>query len=270
MGWLRLTRPANSLGATALLLLGAGSPNEWSVTTLWAAFSLWAITVFGYVTNDLHDVPADRVNKPHRPIVSGLIHPSVAGKVAYLLGSIALVAAAQVVWWGVAAAFGAMAALWGYSTWAKRRPLLGNVLIGVLAGSALLAGGWLRGEMVLLFGPAVMVATFITGREILKTAEDIPGDKIAGTRTVATQWGMAAAIKLYLVCLGLTVVLAVGLWPEHSPQALFARGVWVGYLVALGLLCGRSPLPQAVRRGLRGTKVGYGVGLAALALTLSS
>ncbi len=265
-GWVYLSRPSNSLAATALLLLGAWTPTGWPSPTLWAALSLWCLTVFGYVINDLYDLPADRINKPHRPLVTGIVSPAAARRGIILLAGSAILTARTVIWWGPLIAVTVLAALWGYSAWAKHRPLVGNILIGGLAGAALIAGSWLRNAPFDLLGPATVVALFITGREILKTAEDVPGDRLMGTRTVAACWGPHTAVRLYGLCLGFAAGLTLLVWPNVTSHAGLARNVWTGYLLLLAILAWRLPLERAVPWGLRGTKVGYGVGLLALAV----
>ncbi len=267
--WLRLVRPANSLGATALLLVGAWQPGQgWPPGTGWAALSLWAITAFGYTVNDLLDLPVDRLNKPHRPLVQGLISPRAARWAAGGFAFLALAAAVPVVPWGPLAAGSALLALWAYSRRTKRHPLVGNVQIGLMAAAALVAGAWLRGTWAAMLGPAGVVAAFITGREILKTAEDVIGDRAFGVRTVAVAWGVRAARHLFALAQVLAAGLGLAFWPGGSPGSWAARGLWIAYTLGLAALALGLPESASVRWGLRGSKWGYGLGLLLVALSL--
>ncbi|MDW8098272.1 MAG: UbiA family prenyltransferase [Anaerolineae bacterium] len=268
-------RPTNSLPATGLVLLGAylASGWPWPRATWIAAGAMWAITSFGYVTNDLHDVEADRVNKPDRPLPSGRVRPSSARLAAAVLAGLAIGLASAIDGLAVSAAILALLLLVLYNVCLKSTVLLGNALVAILSGMALGVGSYTVGEPWALVWPGVLVSLFILAREILKTIEDVVGDRRAGVRTVATEWGVRCAGQLFagvVMCFavlslaplygGLTVRRGAGL---SIPYLTMVLVIDVG-LAYSALVVGRAPTPANARVGLRISKVGYALGLLAL------
>ncbi len=260
--WVRMVRPMNSLGAMALLLAGAWDAGHgWPAGTGWAALSLWSITAFGYTVNDILDLPADRVSKPHRPLVTGHISPGEAMVGAGCFAGVALGAGARAESFGWGAALVALVALVLYSTHLKRVPLVGNVQIAAMAASALVAGAWLRAAWGDVLGMAGVVFFYILGREVLKTGEDVAGDRVVGAHTVAVVWGVRAATRMFALCMVAAVLVLAWVHPSWVMWLLWAVPV-VGLA---GVVLFLSPA-QGVRWGLRLTKVGYLAGIVALFL----
>lgn len=273
--WLRLLRPTNSLPATGLVLLGAhlagGWP--WPRATWIAAGAMWAITSFGYITNDLHDVEADRVNKPDRPLPSGRIRQSSAYLAATALAMLAIGLASTIDGLAVLAAMLALLLLLLYNMHLKSTVLVGNALIAALSGMALGVGGYTVGRPWTLVEPGVLVSLFILAREVLKTIEDVAGDHKAGVRTVATEWGARRASQFFAGVVTCFAVLSLVPLYEGLTARQGAR-LSIPYLAVVmmidaglaysALIVGRSPTPASARVGLRISKVGYALGLMAL------
>jgi 4-hydroxybenzoate polyprenyltransferase len=146
IGFLRLTRPANIVTAISDILAGAaiagyagGMPELTSVLLLIAA----TIGLYGggVVFNDVFDADLDRVERPERPIPSGLI----SEKEGALLGGSLLIAgvvAASVYAFnpsGIIALAIAIAALI-YDKWGKHHSFLGPLNMGICRGLNLLLG----------------------------------------------------------------------------------------------------------------------------------
>ncbi len=273
--WLRLLRPTNSLPATGLVLLGAhlASGWPWPRATWVAAGAMWAVTSFGYVTNDLHDVTADRVNKPDRPLPSGRVRLSSARVAAAALAGMAIGLASTIDGLAVLAAILALLLLVLYNVRLKSTVLIGNALIAALSGMALGVGGYTVGRPWALVWPGILVSLFILAREVLKTIEDVAGDRKAGVRTVATEWGAQRAGQIFaglvtcFILLSLAPLdggLATRRWTWFSAAYLAVVMVIDAGLAYSALVVGRSPTPANARVGLRISKVGYALGLVAL------
>jgi geranylgeranylglycerol-phosphate geranylgeranyltransferase len=175
---------------------------------------MWAITSFGYVTNDLRDVEADRVNKPDRPLPSGRVSRPAACTAAAILAVLVVGLASTVDGLAVLAACFTLALLVAYNVRLKSTVLLGNGLIAALSGAALGVGGYTVGDPWALFSqgtgwPGVLVALFILAREVLKTIEDVAGDRSIGVRTVATAWGPGRAGQVFAVLVLIWAVLSL-------------------------------------------------------------
>lgn len=146
IGLLRLTRPANIVTAISDILAGAAIAGyAGGITDLSSVLFLILATVGlyggGVVFNDVFDADLDRVERPERPIPSGLI----SEKEGSLLGAFLLLI-------GIAAAFmvfpypsGALAvgiavAALVYDKWGKHHAVLGPLNMGLCRGLNLLLG----------------------------------------------------------------------------------------------------------------------------------
>ncbi len=268
--WLRLMRPANSLAAAGLVLIGGHLAMGWPWSSrLWqAAAAMWAVTTFGYVTNDLHDIPVDRVNKPDRPLPAGHVRVEAARLAAIALAAGAVVLASRIDALAVGAAMAVLGALLLYNWTLKGAVLLGNVLIAVLSGLALEVGSYAAGQRSLPWLPALLVCLFILAREILKTIEDVEGDRRAGLRTLATAWGPQRAAQIYAWTVGGFVVASAAahlLAGYRLTYLIVIAGVDVGLIQSARWVL-RAPTAAHARAGLRISKVGYFLGLLALLL----
>jgi geranylgeranylglycerol-phosphate geranylgeranyltransferase len=269
----RLMRLSNSLPAAAAVLLGAKLAAGQPPGRAWlAAASMWSITAFGYASNDLWDLTEDRINKPGRPLVTGVISPQVGRWWSMLLVGVALSLAAALGWRELAVASVVVGLLTLYSLRLKATPGGGNLLIALLAGATLVtgavaAGGFTWSAVSAVLPASALLSTFIAARELLKTLEDVAGDRIAGKHTVAVAYGERRVVYILgvlAVLTGLFSILPV-LWGDFSSLFLF--------LVVLGLLI---PLvftisflwldasPGRVTLCLRLLKASYFVGLVAL------
>lgn len=146
LGFLRLARPANIVTAISDILAGVAIAGyATGVFQLSDAVLLVVATIGlyggGVVFNDFFDADLDRIERPERPIPSGLISSKEAG----VLGTLLLMA-------GVAAAFGvsafpsgvialliAIAAL-VYDKWGKHHSIFGPLNMGLCRGLNLLLG----------------------------------------------------------------------------------------------------------------------------------
>lgn len=280
----RLTRPGNALGASALVLAGShlaarhGAISTPNWTSAWlAACAMWCITVHGYAGNDIADLAEDRINKPDRPLPSGRIAPRHAQRFAQALALLGIVLAVPLGLVATAAALTVIALLNGYNRHFKSMAGVGNLLIGLMAGCALIAGsvvqlGLLPALQSGILYPAAVLAAAITAREILKTLEDIPGDRVANRRTLATVFGPGRTLQLYtgfalLACLLMPLpVLRLG----YAPAYLLCTALGIGVPLLLPPLVAASYradlTAQRVRPHLRRLKLSYAAGILALFL----
>jgi geranylgeranylglycerol-phosphate geranylgeranyltransferase len=276
VGYLRLVRLSNSLPAGALVLVGAYLAAGWPPSgRAWlAALAMWCTTAHGYTSNDCFDLAEDSINKPDRPLPAGLVTLRGARRLAFGLAAIALLCS---LWLGVGEMIVALLVLGLlslYNARLKGLPLAGNGLIGLLAGATLITGsvtvygfGWPAIAPVL--APAAVLACFITAREVLKTLEDVAGDRQAGKQTLATWLGPPGTLLL----VALLAVLAVGL---GFLPVVYLGYSW-GYLAVLGFgvhlpllftvaYLWRKTTPAHVSRCLALLKASYSAGILALVI----
>lgn len=160
IGFLRLARPANivtafsDIGAgvaIALYTLTAQDSHVWPIVLL--LLSTLGLYGGGVVLNDVFDAKLDAVERPERPIPSGLVPKRQAAFGGYLLLFVGVFCACLVHWPQlfslsfVLALFIALAAVL-YDAWGKHQKFLGPVNMGICRGLNLLLGVSLVPEMV--------------------------------------------------------------------------------------------------------------------------
>ena len=96
----------------------------------------------------------------------------------------------------IATAFFACGCLVAYNRRLKHIPLAGNLAVSLLCGLAFFFGGFAVGAPVPAAVPALFATVYHLGREILKDAQDIPGDRIAPGMTLPLCWGPAGSCRL--------------------------------------------------------------------------
>lgn len=274
---IRLARPVNLalIGATsltALLLIWDGTKG---FTPPWYAWlrmisSTILIATGGYWLNDLYDQPIDRINRPTRALWvarTGQRTLLTATMIIWLLGlGLVLFLPLAIVLLHV----GAMAALAWYARFGKRTGLLGNALIAALTGLV----PW---EVLLITGHTTYAVSWMIPlaigfnfvRELVKDAEDLPGDQTYGVRSLPGRipslawqrllyslwfgliglvflpvavhyflWGKAPLLYLAVVLVTTVLPLLWGLseWGDYHFMSLSLKIAMLGGLVALWVL----------------------------------
>ncbi len=267
-------RLSNALPAAGLVLLGGRLADvaPLSGDMGLGAAAMGCITAYGYVSNDLSDLAEDRINKPDRPLPAGVIRRETAQRLAGLLAGIGLLLALEIGLFPGLVAGLVLALLTQYNRRWKSTIGGGNLLIGGLAGGTLLVGGYagagLPGVLANVL-PSATLVTFITARELLKTAEDVAGDRAAGKRTAATEHGSRWVVGRVALLAGITAllsllpVLVLGYsWAYFAVMALGVDGALIYAVVYLW----RDASPDRVSHCLALLKGSYFAGLLALLL----
>jgi 4-hydroxybenzoate polyprenyltransferase len=180
------------------------------------------IAAGGYVINDYFDTKIDRENKPDKIIVGRVVKRRVAMVLHLVFNGIGIALALVLailmhLYWLALIQIGCAVILWYYSTRFKHQPIIGNLIIALLA--ALVPFVVVLYE-VLLHDPIRVIAMFwVLGfslfafmtnfiREIIKDMEDIKGDSTHGSLTLPVKIGILGSKKL-LILLFLTTILAL-------------------------------------------------------------
>jgi geranylgeranylglycerol-phosphate geranylgeranyltransferase len=188
---IEIVRPHNMIAAAGCILaaywLSGGSDPS---VVVWPAVFTALVTGLGNLINDYWDADIDRVNKPGRPIPSGrLSRRSVhraywfltiavaAGMLARLHGPLLFL----ILSWHVL--------LYYYARRGKRVAAVGNLLISAIAASAFVGGAALAGDFRRIPFAVFYAFLLVLGRELVKGAEDIDGDRQAGAGTLAVRLG---------------------------------------------------------------------------------
>jgi len=168
----------------------------------------------GYAYNGLRDLPADRVNRPDRPLPAGRIQQRAAGRGIVVLLTLSILTAV-----GTAAHTGqwnqlwllpvAIATLFIYSAGFKNAGLAANGLIALFCAAAVALPAWAERRNLerlslaehphfwILLSAFVAFAFLLTlFRELIKDLEDMEGDRVQGHRSFPLRRGAPAARRL--------------------------------------------------------------------------
>jgi 4-hydroxybenzoate polyprenyltransferase len=242
-GLIQLLRPANIVTALADVLAGfavGGLQNRPALP--WLLVATACLYAGGVVLNDFFDRHTDRVERPERPIPSGRVPAAVAavlGGVLLLAGWIAASHHATREAGQIALAI--VIAVVIYDGWGKRSAFVGpinmglcralNLLLGVAAVPAALAGAWPLAMIPLLY---------IAGVTALSR-----GEVHGGSDRIAT----IALISLSAALLALTyMALTTGewIWPAVVLVAALAWRVLPAFWAAR-----RQPHPGTIRAAVK-------------------
>lgn len=228
----RLLRPLNMVMIGLGVVLGAVLAGEDGVFRDDAGFQLARLVGSAMLVgaganalNDVFDLPIDRRNRPARPLPSGLVSVRTARSIGWASSGLGVVLAATVSLGHLALALGVVGLLMIYNVSLKRMALVGNLVVALVLGLALVYGGWALGPL----GPVLVGAVFAflttLAREIVKDVEDAGGDAVAGARTLPVVYGSGTALRIVLVVLILTLLL--------TPLPYFVLDFVGLYLVAI-------------------------------------
>ncbi len=192
----RITRPLNVLMTMISVYIGG-----WiggiipSYERLFAGMLLAGLTCAGAnAYNDYVDADSDRINKPDRPIPSGILKPVWAWWMWVLLTAVSFVWSYTIGHEVYIFIFVTTGILWYYNRSGKRLPVLGNGLVSIASALAFIFGGFMCGSIREAFIPAIFALLFHFGREIVKDMEDVTGDVRHGGGSIPLRYGIRAAL----------------------------------------------------------------------------
>ncbi len=210
MGYLRLTRPANIITAIADILAGITIAGYFSQSVVEARLIILLIIATvglyggGVVFNDVFDAKLDSIERPERPIPSGIVSLKGATLFATLLICAGILAAAfvhdgqQLSLTSVLAAATAICAV-VYDKWGKHHNYIGPVNMGLCRGLNLLLGISIIPAAVGQYWYIGLVPViYIAAITMISRGEVHGGSKSA----------LYTAIVLYLVVIGSIVAIA--------------------------------------------------------------
>jgi geranylgeranylglycerol-phosphate geranylgeranyltransferase len=226
----KLARPTTSLSGAMAVILGGyvAGTGEW-LNIILAAIATFLATGAANAWNDYLDIEIDRINQPQRVLPAGLM--SLRGAWVFSIGLtlIALLIAAFINLPSFLIALAATVALYVYSWKLKSTVLMGNATVATISALSAVFGGVAAGNVIPTFWLAIIIATAIMGREVLKTIADYEGDLRQRCRTIATVWGRRPARIVFYILLAATV------WMMMVPYLLDVYKPIYAYIVAFGV-----------------------------------
>jgi geranylgeranylglycerol-phosphate geranylgeranyltransferase len=229
--YILLLRPSNFIITVASVFVScllAGGNSGQSFAMILASLAAGLIGGGGMVVNDIFDIEIDRVNKPARPLPSGVVSPRSAALFYALLTSVGLLlnlflhSNAQVI------AAAAAVLIFFYSYRLKSTPLFGNVTVGLLTGMAFIYGGAAVGNIGRAVIPALFAFLINVGREIIKDMEDVEGDALHHAETFPVKYGMKSALIAATMFLLAVVVSTIIPFASHQYGIIYFLIVIVG------------------------------------------
>lgn len=246
--FIRLTRPLN-LAIIAITMYGLGWYFEGlakvekfgiqSFDFFLLVLSTTMIAAAGNIINDYFDVRADRVNKPERLIIGVTVKRRVAIVTHWGINFLAFSIAAYLSWrmdtfWYVFIHLLSINMLWYYSSYFKRKFLMGNIMIaGLTAMVPLLVGlyyfqsfelapapnanvlfefpfvGFTNKTLLIFLSVALAGYAFLLNlaREIVKDMEDVEGDQNIKAQTIPIVLGNKTTKLIILLILAFSIVM---------------------------------------------------------------
>jgi 4-hydroxybenzoate polyprenyltransferase len=288
--FIRLTRPLNLL-ITAATMYGFGwyleslysNGDQFGIRTipfLILVISTVLIAAAGNIINDYFDVRADRVNKPERLIIGVHLKRRWAIISHWLFNILAFSMAVYLSWifesfWYLFIHLLSINLLWGYSSYFKRRLIVGNVVIAALTALVpVLVALYFFQHPQLEFSESKDVIYpfignadftflfFVTGvfalfaftlnlaREMIKDIQDVEGDKLLHARTFPIVFGIRMTkLFCYVILSGaLSGILFLVLMTPLSDSASFAPIVIAALFTTLSIF---SLVLAVERKGLK-------------------
>lgn len=256
MAYLRLTRPANVVTAIADILAGIAvsgaalvlfSPETVSDRSvefsswLWLCLSTIGLYGGGVAFNDVFDAELDRVERPERPIPSGIVPLRNAAVMASLLLLMGVVAA-----WQVSLLSGMIAIVVAflcvlYDAWGKHQLIFGpinmglcrtgNLLLGISIIPGMVAMNWYLGLIPLVYIAAITM---------------ISRGEVHGGNKSALQGGLAMYALIVLMLIALSFTTPVPFWQVLPFLVLLCYMIFPPLLQAL-----KTPKPQLIGKSVK-------------------
>ena len=210
-----LIRPLNVLIGRLSIFIGALIAGTISplLKVIFACISGGLVAGAANVINDFYDIEIDKVNKPYRPLAANKITPKEALYYSMILYVIGIIFGWIVNWQAFLVSLLCSLLLYWYSAKLKRTVLWGNLTVSLVTAMAFIYGGIAVNRLSYAIIPAVFSFVYHLGREIIKDAEDIEGDKADDIITFPIKYGKIPALRLAtLIYLFLIVITIVPYW----------------------------------------------------------
>ena len=205
-----MCRPLNCAITALVVVAGAFLAHDSGLNlpgiVYWAALSAALVAAGGNALNDVYDYRIDKINRTDRPLPSGRID-----RFSAVLWGIFLQVLGAATAYSLNRALGSVAVaviliLWLYSSSWKHVALAGNILIAACGALSFLYGAIAVSNPGSGLIPAVFAFLVHSGREIVKDAEDLRGDRLAGSRTLPVVIGSVAAQRVAALILIILVL----------------------------------------------------------------
>jgi 4-hydroxybenzoate polyprenyltransferase len=209
-----------------------------------------SIAIAGYIINDINDVKADEINKPDKVFVGKKISFKTANNLFIIFNSLGLLIGFYLTIYIHKNSFFIIyiiisLLLFRYAIDLKKRYITGNLVVSFIVFLSILivpvfdivpaTNSFNRISQLVTFKLVLVIAIFAFFltliREIVKDLEDIPGDKIIHSKTIAIVKGIQKT-KYVLIALTILLFIAVNYFAfiNYTSNVIFSSylAVFVG------------------------------------------
>lgn len=232
IGAIQLARPINLLISALSIFVAAFITGtlEPVYNVIMACLAGAVITAGANTINDYYDLEIDKINKPNRPLVTGIVKPEAAFILSLQEFVLGIFLSVFINLHAFLIALTASILIFFYSYLFKRMPLIGNFIVSLSTGMAFLYGGVAVNRIQFTIIPAILAFFFHFGREIIKDIQDMEGDAQRNVRTFPILYGKAAA----LIMTSLNFIILVPLL--IIPYYINWYGIKYLVIVSIGIL----------------------------------
>ncbi len=170
----------------------------------------------GNTLNDYFDIKVDKINKPDRPLPSGVVKKEQALLLAAVLFTSALYLSSVVSHVALAIVSFASALLVFYNMNSKKLGLAGNLLVSLTAAMIFAGVGLMGNDVVKSLYTATPVFLIILSRELVKAAEDVRGDSKISKNSFPIKYGISRTIDMASLLISAGSVLLVYLYTFYG------------------------------------------------------
>jgi len=211
---IHITRPVNFFITVASVFVAAliSSPEKIPIlNVLLAALSAGFTASAGNIINDIFDIEIDKINRPTRPLPSGILtinEAYILFLICFVISGLLVVTISQIV---VIIVLLSHLLLFLYSKYLKRIPLVGNITVAFLTGLVFVFGGVVVENPSAAIIPALFAFLINLVRELVKDMQDVEGDRAAGVITFPIKFGFQKT--KYLITFITLILIPFTLYP---------------------------------------------------------
>lgn len=172
------------------------------------AFLAFIIPMMGWIAglylSDFLDKNLDKIEKPHRPIPSGRMHPYEALFIGTVFAGMGLVLSFYLGTYNLVLVFVVAFLVLGYAKFSKSRGILGNINRGLITVTAFFYGVFSVGHSIDTIPNYIWILSLVflvhdTNSNLIGAIRDIEGDKKADYITIPVKYGFKNSIFISLV-----------------------------------------------------------------------
>ena len=174
--------------------------------------------IAGLYLSDFLDRKLDAIEKPHRPIPSGRIHPYEALFVGAVFAGTGLIASIYLGFYNLIMVFVVAFLVLGYAKFTKSKGILGNLNRGLVTVAAFFYGVFSINPVISEIPIYIWLLSFVflfhdTNSNLVGAIRDMKGDKEGGYNTIPVKFGLKNSIiisfVLTVIWLSITLFLAI-------------------------------------------------------------